>query len=53
MKKQLACLISGLLLISGTGCGGGGVGGTEKGDLSVMVYAAGYGLGRGSDSCLQ
>ena len=44
MKKQLACIISGLLLIAGTGCGGGGFGGTEEGDLSVMVYAAGYGM---------
>ena len=46
MKKHLALMIATLLASSSmVGCGGigSGAGGTE-GDLSVMVYAAGYGM---------
>lgn len=43
MKKQMACALSALMLLSGAACGGNGPGG-GGGDLSVMVYAAGYGM---------
>ncbi len=48
MRKKLAgifsCILSGALLFPFAACNGMG-GGGEKGDLSVMVYAAGYGMG--------
>lgn len=45
MKKQLACLMTAVLSLSMfAGCGGGNNGGGASGDLSIMVYAAGYGM---------
>ncbi len=49
MKKQfagmLACALSGAMLLSCAACNLTGGGGKDKGDLSVMVYSAGYGMG--------
>lgn len=45
MKKQLACLMTAVLSLSMfAGCGGGNNDGGSSGDLSIMVYAAGYGM---------